>query len=59
MLVESLLLINSNLGRQALYAWGANAQGQLGTSTTEYDPKEVGSSSWTAVAAGQSHVAAI
>ena len=45
----------------ALFTWGLNAIGQLGDGTTvsKSSPVQVGSSSWTTVAAGGAHTAAI
>ena len=45
----------------SLWAWGLNANGQLGDGTTisRSSPVQVSTSSWTAIAAGYSHSAAI
>jgi alpha-tubulin suppressor-like RCC1 family protein len=44
-----------------LFTWGAGAFSQLGDGTTvnKSSPVQIGSSSWTAVSAGQLHTAAI
>jgi alpha-tubulin suppressor-like RCC1 family protein len=44
-----------------LFTWGFNAQGQLGDVTTnnKSSPVQIGFSSWTAVAGGQYHTAAV
>jgi len=46
-----------------LFAWGSNSNGQLGLNVSSisrvYSPVQIGSSSWTAVSAGDSHSMAI
>ena len=44
-----------------LWAWGSNAQGQLGNNTTinRSSPVQIGTNSWTNVSAGTSHSLAI
>lgn len=44
-----------------LWAWGANANGQLGQNnvTTRSSPVQIGTSSWTAVSTGSYHTVAI
>jgi alpha-tubulin suppressor-like RCC1 family protein len=46
---------------QTLWAWGSNADGQLGdgTTTDSLAPKQIGTGRWVAVAAGKSHSMAI
>ena len=53
-----LLAIRSD---NILFAWGANTYGQLGdgTTTDRSSPVQIGTSSWTAIAAGNGHSLAI
>jgi alpha-tubulin suppressor-like RCC1 family protein len=45
----------------ALYTWGLGTSGQLGdnTAVSKSSPVKIGSSSWSSVSAGNSHIAAI
>jgi alpha-tubulin suppressor-like RCC1 family protein len=48
----------------SLFTWGRNSRGQLGDGTVGYgtnksSPVQIGTSSWTAVSAGNNHTAAI